>query len=140
MHHNTHDVSSATVLIVEDEALIRFDTAEGLRAAGFTVVEASSADEALDYLAAGSSVDVVLTDIRMPGDLNGVNLARIVNERMPSIPVVLTSANRPSDAFDLPFIPKPYLERDVIAALRAALNSRNKTDDEREQHKRGDGG
>jgi CheY-like chemotaxis protein len=62
------------ILVVEDEALIRFDMAEALRGLGVSVVEAASADEAWQYLTDGGSVDLVFTDHRMPGSMTGGQL------------------------------------------------------------------
>jgi CheY-like chemotaxis protein len=64
-----------TVLIVEDELLIRLDLADQLRTAGLTVVEASTGDEALTVLKANDTVDLVVSDIRMPGATDGMELA-----------------------------------------------------------------
>ncbi len=140
MDQGTDEGFKATVLLVEDEPLIRVDMAEGLRIAGFVVLEAASADDALDYLAIGKRVDIVMTDIQMPGELDGLDLARIVLDQFKDIPVVLTSAYRLSDTLGLPFIPKPYDERDVVDVLRAEINGRNTTNDQRGQRKRSDGG
>ena len=64
----------ACILVVEDEVLIRLVIADELRAQGFSVVEAASADQALSYFQAGVQVDLVLSDIEMPGSMNGVGL------------------------------------------------------------------
>ena len=64
-----------TVLVVEDEVLIRLYLSEEIRAAGFTVIEAASADEAFEVLKSRNDIDLVLTDIRMPGTMDGLQLA-----------------------------------------------------------------
>ncbi len=79
------------VLVVEDEILLRLDLAEELRAHGYAVIEAASADEAREILAARPEVDVVLTDVQMPGTMDGVALARLIGERWPAVKVVVIS-------------------------------------------------
>src|SRR5580692_10518860 len=79
------------ILVVEDEALIRFAIAEALRELGVSVVEAASADEAWQYLTAGGSVDLVFTDHRMPGSMSGARLAARIRTQY-RIAVVVTSA------------------------------------------------
>ena len=67
------------ILLVEDEVLVRMVIAEELRDAGYTVIEANSADEALDLLRHGEvDVQVIFSDVRMPGTIDGAMLARIV--------------------------------------------------------------
>jgi CheY-like chemotaxis protein len=66
----------ATVLLVEDEPLVRMLLAEELREAGLSVVEAGDAGEALSFLSATDQIDIVVTDIQMPGDMDGRELAR----------------------------------------------------------------
>ena len=88
-----------TILVVEDEVLIRLFLAEELRHAGFTVSEASTADEACTILTAGMKVDLVLTDIRMPGSMDGVALAGWIRAKFPNTKICFVSANiRPDDA------------------------------------------
>src|SRR5262249_3795334 len=82
--------AQATILLVEDEVLVRMSLADQLRRAGYTVFEASSADEALDLLHS-NGVQLVLSDIRMPGRMNGVELARAIRAQYPQIKIVLAS-------------------------------------------------
>lgn len=113
----------ARVLVVEDEVLVRNLIAEELREAGFCVIEAAHAEEAMSYLQAGGEVDLVFTDIRMPGSLDGLALARELRRRYPSLPVILTSGNaRPpgTDAIGR-FIPKPYTIEYAVAVVRELL-------------------
>src|SRR6202034_3122259 len=79
---------TARILVVEDEVLIRVVIAEELRLAGFSVIEAGRADEALTYVKAGEQVDLVFSDIQTPGPLNGVQLAEILRDRYPYITVI----------------------------------------------------
>ncbi|MGH6745355.1 response regulator receiver domain-containing protein [Novosphingobium sp. PhB55] len=100
------------VLLVEDEALIRVIGTDALEEAGYDVLEAGSADEALEILEAYSEVLVLFTDIRMPGSLNGLELARIVHERWPKMKLLLTSGDTWPSENEIPddgrFLPKPY--------------------------------
>jgi CheY-like chemotaxis protein len=111
------------VLIVEDEFLLRMNAAEMLGNAGFEVVEAASADEAIAILEVRTDIHVVFTDIQMPGSMDGLKLANFVRGRWPPIKIVATSGNFLAQAGDLPegsvFLPKPYRPAQVIAALQS---------------------
>jgi len=111
------------VLIVEDELLLRMDLAEMIEEAGFGVVQAANADEAIVILRMRSDVRVVFTDIQMPGSMDGLNLARFVRDRWPPIKIVATSGRVTVGDGDLPdggvFLPKPYRSAQVVATLRA---------------------
>lgn len=101
------------VLVVEDDPLIRALLADMLREAGFTVAEAASADEALNYCRAHQNVDLVFTDIQMPGSIDGLELVAALHDDNPFLPVIVTSGAIGKDQVgDVPFIAKPYeLER-----------------------------
>lgn len=113
--------SNILVLIVEDDILIRMDTAEMMEAAGFRVLEASSAEQAITLLEANSDIGVVFTDIDMPGSMNGIKLAEAVRGRWPPIRIIATSAHSDFTADDLPpgsrFIAKPYSHPEVARAI-----------------------
>jgi DNA-binding NtrC family response regulator len=111
------------VLLVEDEVLIRAAVAEALRSAGCSVIEADSADEALAYLSDGGQVDLLLTDVEMPGRLNGLELARQFHTAHPTLPVIVTSGHvRPETAEAIgTFISKPYAPERVAATVAEAL-------------------
>jgi CheY-like chemotaxis protein len=79
------------VLIVEDEFLLRMDAVDMVADAGFEVVEAADADEAIGILDARRDIAVVFTDIQMPGSMDGLKLARAVKGRWPPIKIVATS-------------------------------------------------
>ena len=99
----------AWVMIVEDEVLIRLPIAEALRAVGLEVIEASNADEAWSYLLSGQAVDLIFSDIQMPGSMDGLELTRRVQERFGHIIVVLTSGRRSTRSRAHPhFMAKPY--------------------------------
>ena len=81
------------VLIVEDEFLLRMDAADMIAAAGFEVIEAANADEAIEILEARPDITVVFTDIQMPGSMDGLKLARAVRGRWPPIKIIATSGH-----------------------------------------------
>lgn len=114
---------TARILVVEDEVIVRLALAEELRRAGLTVYEAATAEEALALIDAGSMIDVVISDVHMPGERSGVDLAQTVLVRWPGLPVVLTSATplgAAADALRVTFVPKPY-ELGALVALLATL-------------------
>jgi CheY-like chemotaxis protein len=118
------DGRRVTVLVVEDEVLIRIDVADCLRDEGLRVLEASSADEALRLLEQGHSVDVIFSDIHMPGRIDGLDLHAIVAREFPRVKVILTSATslpERKSTPETPFIPKPYLIGTVLRAVEDEL-------------------
>src|SRR6266436_304456 len=110
------------VLIVEDEFLLRMDAVGIIAEAGFEVVEAANADQAIDILEARRDITVVFTDIQMPGSMDGLKLARAVRGRWPPIKIVATSGHVGVRETDLPeggrFLPKPYSSTEVTGVLR----------------------
>jgi two-component system, response regulator PdtaR len=114
--------TQSVVLIVEDEFLIRMEAVDVIRSAGFHVVEASNADEAILILESRFDITVVFTDIQMPGSMDGLKLAAAIRGRWPPIKIVATSGLLNLSEDDLPsgsrFLPKPYSPRQVVGALR----------------------
>ena len=109
-------------MVVEDEYFIRAMIADEMRDSGFHVIECSTADEAIDILNAGTDVDLVFSDIRMPGSLDGAALASVVKERFPDLAMVLTSSESPMNgAAAIQFIPKPYHPECVIRTITDLL-------------------
>lgn len=112
-----------SVLLVEDEALIRMMLAVEFEDRGFEIHEASSADEAVILLEAGLQVAVVITDVRMPGRLDGIGLAAGLADHRPGLPVVIISGFvTPSEIAGLnpavaAILPKPYKPIDVVALV-----------------------
>ena len=128
MNINQDDQQPAVVLLAEDEALVRMMAADGLREdGGFKVVEVVDADEALTVLEATADVRALVTDVQMPGSLDGFTLARVVKQAWPHIGVVVTSGRMAPGPQELPsgalFIPKPYRPADLVAAVRTVLPS-----------------
>jgi CheY-like chemotaxis protein len=113
--------SPIRVLVVEDETFIRMDAGEMLRAAGFDVLEATNADEAIQMLERDSDIRLIFTDIDMPGSMNGLKLSAAVRDRWPPVRIIATSGHFKIQAGDLPldarFIPKPYQPREIISAI-----------------------
>jgi two-component system, response regulator PdtaR len=117
-----------TLLIAEDEFIIRLTIAEFLRDEGYEVIEAANADEALDVLRSGIPIDLLFTDVRMPGSMDGCELAQRVRSEWPSTPVILTSgysqsllsARSASEDF---VVPKPYRPQAVLTTIRAVMES-----------------
>jgi CheY-like chemotaxis protein len=101
-----------TVLVVEDESLIRMGIADYLEEVGFTVLEAANADQAIRLLEANANISVVFTDIDMPGTMDGLRLAQAVRDRWPPVGIIVTSGHVKLDATALPkgglFVAKPY--------------------------------
>ena len=114
------------VLVVEDETLVRMAISLDLSDAGFRVIEAANATEALDVLEA-HHVDLVFTDIRMPGAMDGLALMREVRRRFPDLPVILTSAHAElsEQARDgAALVPKPYSARAVLSLITQRIGRR----------------
>jgi|SRR6202049_2004347 CheY-like chemotaxis protein len=116
----------AVVLIVEDEFLLRMDAVDMIAGAGFEVVEAANADQAIEVLEARRDITVVFTDIQMPGSMDGLKLARAVRGRWPPIKIVATSGHLNVGETDLPeggrFLPKPYSPVQVEGVLRELIS------------------
>ena len=110
-----------TVLIVDDEEYIRALAAAVLKDEGFEVLEASSIEEAID-LASRSSIDILLTDLNLPGETNGMQLADQIRSFQPSVHVVLSSGDDEPVASikreGAIFLAKPYRPHQLTAAVR----------------------
>ena len=121
--------SHSRVLVVEDEPLLRMFSAEMLIDAGFDVVEAANADEALLVLEAADDISVVFTDVEMPGHIDGFALARRIATRWPKIGVVVTSGRRfPESALDSAsrwFVAKPFKIAQVVDVIDAFVQARH---------------
>jgi CheY-like chemotaxis protein len=114
----------ATVLVVEDEEIVREFISQELLEAGFDVVSAEHADAAIEILEARCDIRLVFTDIDMPGSMDGLRLAACVRDRWPPIHIIVTSGKArpltiPANAM---FIAKPYLGRNVVTMMRTFEN------------------
>ena len=121
---HTGRVEMATVLVVEDETLIREFVAEELEEAGYAVVMANNADQAIAILEARQDIHLVFTDIDMPGSMDGLKLAGAIRDRWPPVHIIITTGKvRP---LEIPanalVIPKPYVGKNVVAAMRTFEN------------------
>ena len=112
----------SAVLIVEDEPLVRMGAVKIIEDAGFEVIEAASADEAIRILECRGDVRLVFTDIHMPGSMDGLKLAHAVRNRWPPIKIIVTSGRDLITEKDLPeggrFFAKPYDPIAITGALR----------------------
>ncbi|MCD4866095.1 response regulator [Pseudomonas sp. PLB05] len=114
------------LLLVEDEPLLRELATEALESlVDLQVVAVSTADAALSYLEqTGARIDILFTDVRMPGRLDGEALAQLVSQRWPHIPVILTSGDRLTvsrGAGRTRFMPKPWHIDDMANCVNEAL-------------------
>lgn len=123
---NIHHVApQRTVLIVEDEPLVRLVGMDFLLDAGFRVIEACDSDEALQILTTCPDVEVVFTDVDMPGTMDGFALAAEIGRRWPKIGVLVTSGRRAPGPCGLPesnrFVPKPYSAGTLVNNISACM-------------------
>jgi CheY-like chemotaxis protein len=122
----THDLSlhqsshPPTILVVEDNAVVRLIAVEFLEDSGFKVVEAGSADGAIDLLTTNGPIDAVFSDVQMPGTMDGIGLARWISREMPDIKVLLTSGNV-SRQTGVSILPKPYDLEAVARQLKGMM-------------------
>jgi CheY-like chemotaxis protein len=116
-----------TILVVEDEVLVRMAISEYLRQCGFKVIEAGSSAEAITIIQSPVEVDLVFSDIRMAGRVDGIVLANWIRQHRPAIKVVLTSGH--ADAAkkaeklcpEQQLVTKPYGAQDVVERIGALL-------------------
>lgn len=111
-----------SVLVVEDEPLIRMVVVDDLEHAGFHVLEAETTDKAMSLLRSHPEIQALFTDVNLPGSMDGLQLAEKVHDRWPPIKILVTSGTLRAQKRDLPedarFMPKPYDNRAVISTLR----------------------
>lgn len=112
-----------TILVVEDESLIRMSIADHLEESGFEVLEARDADQALEILANNPAITIIFTDVDMPGSMDGIALAQAVRDRWPPVRIYVTSGLWRLNTDELPndavFIPKPYNADDLAEQFLA---------------------
>ncbi len=130
------------VLVVEDESLIRMLITDAFEDAGFVVIEADGADAAISIFAARQDIDVVVTDVRMPGTMDGLGLAVWMCEHAPSVPIIITSGfAAPPDAKTNPcivhIVTKPYKPSavvDLVTRLWASADEGPRPSNAEERH------
>jgi CheY-like chemotaxis protein len=130
------DLSAAAplvVLVVEDDVLVRMLACDILKDGGYDALEAVSAQEALVLLDARPDVALMFTDVDMPGEINGLGLARLVGLRAPSLPILVTSGATAVSSVDLPvngrFLQKPYTPSVLLDVVEALLSPGLKADE-----------
>lgn len=118
----------STVLVVEDEVLIRLTIADYLRDCGYRVIETASADEAMTVLQeSGRPVNIIFSDVEMPGSIDGFGLSKWARQNRPGLPVVLVGspAGAVNAAADLceegPLLSKPYEPQQLLDQIRRLL-------------------
>ena len=113
------------VLVVEDEMLLRMKVVDMLEDAGYVPLEAVDADEALTILQSRSDIALMLTDVQMPGSMNGLELAHTVHERWPPIKIILASGQLKLSGSEIPldsrFFGKPLQSAEIIAEMQEML-------------------
>jgi CheY-like chemotaxis protein len=130
------DGPECVVLVVEDDVITRMMVSDHLRGCGFAVMNAGNAAEAIALLSSPARIDVLFTDIHMPGDMDGHELAAWAKQRHPQLSVILTSgdAQRTEAAKQLcdnrPMMQKPYLVHEVEKQIRTLLSTRDRTDED----------
>jgi CheY-like chemotaxis protein len=113
------------ILLVEDDVLVRFTTADILREAGYDVLEAVDAAEALALLTTGHPLDLVMTDIRMPGHMDGLQLAAVLKSTRPNLPVAILSSHLEDGMkhkADL-FLAKPYHVEQLVEVAKRLIGA-----------------
>jgi CheY-like chemotaxis protein len=113
---------TATLLIAEDDIAIRTPMADFLRDAGYDVMEAGSADEAVAIFESGAPIALLFSDVRMPGSMDGCELARKVRSQWPDTHVLLTSGyssawSQAADETSSRFLPKPYRPLSLLGEI-----------------------
>jgi DNA-binding NtrC family response regulator len=119
-----HQRPQPAVLIVEDEHLIRMLAVEAFLDEGFLVLEAEHAAEALLVYGRDVSIQLLFTDVNMPGEINGIDLAEHFKHLTPDLRIIITSALpilRTVDHLSAKFIPKPYQIQNVCSVARGLL-------------------
>ena len=120
---NQVGIKPTVILVVDDEPIIRLDAVAMMEDAGFAVIEAADAEEALAVMTTNGDVSVLFTDINMPGPFDGLELARQVHDRWPAVQLVITSGRVMLSQNEIPdhghFIAKPYQTTAVLALLKS---------------------
>jgi DNA-binding response OmpR family regulator len=122
---------TSTVLLVEDEPIIRMGIGDYIRSQGYVVIEAGSGDRAMDIIRSGMPVDVIVTDVQMPGEHDGIDLALWARRNDPHIRIIIVSGATSGIAApeilgeEGRIVPKPYRYEEIVARITELLNKRN---------------
>ena len=115
----------AVILVVEDEMVLRMRVVDMVEDAGYTPVEAVDADGAVEILESRTDIALMMTDIQMPGNMDGLGLAHAVHERWPSIKIIVVSGRLTRPNIDLPadshFFGKPLESGEMIAQMQSMI-------------------
>jgi DNA-binding NtrC family response regulator len=126
-HYMEKPENQTTILIVEDEVIIRMSSVAMLEDAGFGILEAGNSAEALQLLLEHKEIDVLMTDVRLPGEMDGLDLVDRVQRFHPAIRSLVVSGNssvrEAADAGAFGFLPKPYMAHSLVRAVRALMQS-----------------
>lgn len=118
-------IARSVILIVEDEFLASMALAEDLQAEGYAVIEAPNAAAAVKLLEGRDDIAMIITDVDMPEDMDGLMLAAAVAGRWPPIRIIVVSGHRTVNITDIPdgsvFYSKPYLSSDIVGSMREML-------------------
>jgi two-component system, response regulator PdtaR len=122
---------TAVVLIVEDSALLRIGAVELVLSAGYEALEAGDADEAIRILESRDDIDLVFTDVQMPGTMDGIKLSHYIRNRWPPVKLIVASGAAIIEESSLPggsrFFSKPYNNRTIINEMARLLSSDDPT-------------
>lgn len=117
----------AVVLVVEDSAMIRISAIELVQSAGYEALEAADADEAIRALESRDDIDLVFTDVQMPGTMDGIRLSHYIRDRWPPVKLIVASGNAIVEESNLPhgsrFFSKPYDDGSIVDAMARLLAS-----------------
>lgn len=115
----------AVILVVEDSAIIRMSAVELVLLAGYEGLEAQNADEAIRILESRSDIDLVFTDVQMPGTMDGIKLSHYIRDRWPPVKLLVASGNAILEESSLPkgsrFFSKPYDDHAITDAMARLL-------------------
>jgi CheY-like chemotaxis protein len=118
---------TAVVLVVEDDALIRMGAVDLVLSAGYEALEARDADDAIRILEARSDIDLVFTDVQMPGTMDGIKLSHYIRNRWPPVKIIVASGMAILDESSLPegsrFFSKPYNDHAITDMMARMLGN-----------------
>jgi CheY-like chemotaxis protein len=117
----------AVVLVVEDSAIVRMGAVDLVMDAGYEALEAQDADEAIRILESRSDIDLVFTDVQMPGTMDGIKLSHYIRDRWPPVRIMVASGKTILEESSLPvgsrFFSKPYADHTIADAMALMLAS-----------------
>jgi CheY-like chemotaxis protein len=116
----------AVILVVEDTAIIRMSAVDLVQSAGYEALEASNADEAIRILESRTDIDLVFTDVQMPGTMDGIKLSHYIRNRWPPIKLIVASGKTILDESSLPegsrYFSRPYSDHTIADAMAVLLS------------------